>query len=1023
MPLKLIHGPPNSGRAGLIRQRFGEALEREPVLVVPNRDDVFAFERELCEAGAMLGGSVMTFEALSKTIAGAAGTPPGPELTEAQRLRAISVATSGLRGELGPLRGSAARPGFALAFERLLGELQGAGLDPEAMAKGAETLEGSAYLADLVTLVAGYAELRDRLGRVDSQGTAREAIALLRRSPELWRGRPLFLYGFDDLTRTQLDLLDALAEVAEVTVALTYEEGRAPLDARARLLPLLRTKLGVAAETTTRPSPENTPNGLLFHVERNFGAPDPERRPPGEGLAILRSAGGRGEAEAIAVEVAKLLARGADPGEIAIVVRDPAGRGPQIAATLESYGIPAALEAELPIAQTAVGGGLIALLEAELGTRRASDLLRYLRGPSGAPAARVDWLEREVRRGRVQDAAAALEIWAGGDGALPRDLARLREATDRSAAELTAEVGRLATTMAARPLRGRGDGPRPAPGEGLELRAGAAIAGALSELAELDALAPRPEELSGVLAGLDFRAWSGPVEGRVRIADPYRLRAARFDDVFVASLQDGEFPRRERGGDPFLSEGQRSLLGLDPRRDTEAEERYLFYVCLSLARERLFLSYRDSDEDGAAEARSPLLDDLRALLDPAPESEGPDPVEEAIVRGRGLAQVVHPVAEAPSEDELARAIATRAGDAEPAELLAAAGVEEAMRKRIEARIGAARAAAAAARAPGPLTNPAAIESLAAVPAHGGTTLEEFDLCSYRWFVGHELDPQPLDPVPEPLVQGGLMHAALERLYGERPGGGPLPRPASLAAWIERGGELVAELAAERGLGRHPAERAVVRRVERLLTRFLAEEAERDAGGFEPWLLEATFGAGEDCERPALEIDGWGLHGAIDRVDRAPDGRALVIDYKLSSAVTPREKLEEKAKLQLQLYLLAVAEHWGAQPVGGLYHPLRGTSQRRPRGLVLEEAAAELAPYRLFRNDLVDREGFDEALAEARRRAGAIVARMRRGDIRRDPGPRPGLRGHDVCPSFCEFSPICRRERAPFGAGDAAVEER
>ena len=131
---------------------------------------------------------------------------------------------------------------------------------------------------------------------------------------------------------------------------------------------------------------------------------------------------------------------------------------------------------------------------------------------------------------------------------------------------------------------------------------------------------------------------------------------------------------------------------------------------------------------------------------------------------------------------------------------------------------------------------------------------------------------------------------------------------------------------------------MARRVERLLERFLAEEAGRETGGFEPWLLEAGFGDHEDAERPALELDGWGLHGAIDRVDRAPDGRALVIDYKLSGSVTPREKFEEQAKLQLPLYLLAVERALGRGAVGGLYHPLRGTSVRRPRGVVAEEAA-------------------------------------------------------------------------------------
>ncbi len=569
-----------------------------------------------------------------------------------------------------------------------------------------------------------------------------------------------------------------------------------------------------------------------------------------------------------------------------------------------------ALEAELPVAGTAVGGAVVALLEAELGARRAADLLRYLRGPSSFSQGRVDWLERSLRRGRVEDVETALLLWQGEEGEPPRDLVRLREAATRSPAALAAEVGRLAATMAARPLRGAGDGPALGQGDGLELRAAGAIAGALGELAELGPLAPGPAELAATIAALEFRVWSGPVEGRVRIASPYRLRAGRFDHVFVGSLQDGEFPRRDRGGDPFLSDAQRGSLGLEARQDSEAEERYLFGVCLALPRRRLFLSYRDSDESGGAESRSPLLDEVRALLAPAPDGTSPDPVEEAITRSRDLARVVHPLAEAPSEDELARALAAHGPSADPGALLDAVGVEEARGARIAARVASARSAEAASRAPGPLTNPAAIASLAAVGAYGGTTIEGFDLCSYRWFVSHELDPQPLDPVPDPLVQGGLMHESLDRLYKERPGGDPLPRPGSLPAWTARGREIVAAVVAERELGSHPAERAMARRVERLLERFLAEEAGRETGGFEPWLLEAAFGEHEDAERPTLELDGWGLHGAIDRVDRAADGRALVIDYKLSGSVTPREKFEEQAKLQLPLYLLAVERALG-----------------------------------------------------------------------------------------------------------------
>lgn len=1024
MSLKLIHGPLNSGRRGLILRSFAASLERDPLLVVPNLDDVFDFEREICEGGATLGGAVTTFGGLFREVLAAGGSPPGPELTKAQRLRAVSVGIAEHRGELGPLRRASLRPGFAAAFERLLDEMQAAGLDPERTGAGADTLEGSAYLGDLTTAAAGYAAVRDRLGLADAHQIAHEAIALLRDSPKLWGGRPVLLYGFDDLTRNQLELLEALTPVAEVTIALPYEEGRTALEARGELLAKLRARVDGADEIAIEPDRANTESAMLFHLEREFGRVVPERRRPDGSLTLLRSAGARGECEAIGIEIAKLLSSGVEPAEIAIVLRDPVRHGPRLAEILESYGIATALEAELPVSATATGGALLALLEAEFGSRRADDLLRYLRGPSGASPASVDWLERALRRGRVRSADRALEEWTR-DGREPfHDVIRIREAAQRSPAELAEAVGRLAETMAARPLRDEGEGAIPAAeGEGLELRAAAEIARALAELGEMSGLCPAPDQLAATIGSLFFQAWSGPVAERVRIADPYRLRAGRFDHVFVASLQDGEFPRRDRAGDPFVSERQRASLGLDPRRDDEAEERYLFYTCISLPRKRLYLSYRDSDENGAAETRSPLLDDVRRLLDPPATQDGPDLVEESISRVRDLAAVAQPVDEAPSEDELARAIAARGAQADVVEVSAAAVADAEIGTRIAARIDAARRAERASRGPGPLSSPAVLESLASAEAYGGTTLEEFDVCSYRWFAGHELDPQLLDPAPDPLVQGGLMHEALEHLYRERPEGDPLPRPASLAAWIERARRLVGELCAERGLGAHPAERAMARRVERLLARFLAEESRRDTGGFEPWLLEAAFGEQEGSDRPVLEIDGWGLHGAIDRVDRAADGRALVLDYKLSGQVTPREKLEERAKLQLQLYLLAVAEHWDGVPVGGLYHPLRGTSARRPRGAVLESAAGELAGYRLYDGDLVDDAGLDELLTEARKRAARIVARIRSGDIRRDPGPRPGLRDHDVCPAYCQFAPICRRDRAPVSDDEFEVEER
>jgi hypothetical protein len=80
--------------------------------------------------------------------------------------------------------------------------------------------------------------------------------------------------------------------------------------------------------------------------------------------------------------------------------------------------------------------------------------------------------------------------------------------------------------------------------------------------------------------------------------------------------------------------------------------------------------------------------------------------------------------------------------------------------------------------------------------------------------------------------------------------------------------------------------------------------------------------------------------------------------------------------------------------------------------VAKSSAGDLSGYDLYRGDVVEEEALGELLEETRERAGAIVGRIRAGEIRRDPGPREGLRGHDVCPTWCSFAPICRRDRAP-----------
>ena len=427
-----------------------------------------------------------------------------------------------------------------------------------------------------------------------------------------------------------------------------------------------------------------------------------------------------------------------------------------------------------------------------LGTGRAADLLRYLRGPSGASPGRVDWFERKLRRDRVQTAAEALRLWEEEHGEPPVEPSPgLREAAGRPA-DLAAEVA----------------GPRGGNGRSRRRRSWRRAPRRRSpprwrERAELDGLAPLPEAMAQALAGIAGagveRTGRGP--GQDRRPAPGAGGALRQR---LRRLPAGRrVPARRRPHRPVPLRAPARVAGpaAAPRqtRPRSATSSTPAWRC------------RDggSSSPTATATRTapprrprPSSSDVRQMLEP---SEGE-------IRGRGLAEVVHRARRRAVGDRAGADDRRRAARAPTrSRLLAAAGAEDALADRVRARLASARDAEAATRAPGPISNPAVIAALGDVHAYGGTTLEGFDVCSYRWFVSHELSPQPLDPAPDPLVQGGIVHAALYSLYKERPEGDALPRPASLATWIARGQELVDEIAAARELGEHPAERAMLAR--------------------------------------------------------------------------------------------------------------------------------------------------------------------------------------------------------------------
>src|SRR5436190_13437139 len=959
MPLTLITGPANAGKAGRVLEGYRAALDREPLLVVPTFADVAHYQRELAAAGVAFGGIVVRFAWLVAEIARRTDWA-APVLGPLQRDRMVAAAIA--RSPLDALAASARSGGFLRAAGELFAELQRGLVTPDALrgalASGGGGESQQRYGAEVAALYDCYRTVLDAAGAVDGDLFAWRALDALRSHPRRWAGRPAFVYGFDDFTGLELAVLDALAvdAGAEVTVALTFEPGRSAFAGRTRTHASLATIAD--EEVVCAPRDEHYAPGsraALHHLERSLFEAGAPRPPVADAVRVLEAGGARSELELVAAEVLDTLAAGTPADQVAIVFRDPRAVAPLAEQVLADYGVPFEVRRRAPLAHTPLGRGLLALLRAAGDDGRAEDLLAYLRTPGRIDVLDlVDRLEEELRRAGVRSADEAAARWPDIAGWPLDELDDLRRAL-RAGPEATYDVvERRAEALLTRPRRRRAA--LLSPEELPDARVYAAVRNALEELRELadnpDVPSPSPAELHDALAELEIDL-AVPAGGGVALLSPLDVRARRFRRVYLCGLQEGEFPRRGRP-EPFLPDEVRAELNLPARDDVLAGERVLFHACASRAEERLTLSWRSSDEEGHPALPSSFLEDVGALF------EG-DLVAHPAQR-RALADVTRPLGEAPTPAEVARS----------------------------------RAAAAPRVAPqpiAPLRSPVVLARLAeAVFSPSG--LEVYVGCPVRWLVERRLGPARLEPEAEPLVRGRFMHqvldAALTRLRVET--GSARVRPESLARAQEIVGEEIDARRETLPLSPHePTARAAMRRLELDLDRYLEHEA--GVRGWEPEHLELRFGF-EDADHGELDLGGGELRirGTIDRVE--VDGeRAVVRDYKASTG-HPYAKWADDGILQVGLYLLAVQRLLGLTPTAGLYQPLRG--DLRARGLV-RRAVALGEP--LVATDLVDDEAFDGCLEEIEGLARDTARRLRSGELTPNPDSC-AYRGGCAHPGIC-----------------------
>jgi ATP-dependent helicase/DNAse subunit B len=973
MGLSLVVGPAHAGKVALLLERYLESLDRDQWLGVPNRADIERVERDLLERrAALLAGRIGTFDDLFEHVA--EGDPIRlPVATEPQRALAIRRAISGT--SLDGLAASAASAGFADVLLAAVGEAESALLEPD-------DLRG-----DLGELARAYRTELDRLGLWDRDRLRRRAAERLAEELEAWRGEPVFAYGFEDLTAAEWALLETLAGRTDVTVSIPYEPGRAAFAALERTVTDLAALAGDVFETLPARGVD-TPRSPLVHIERELFDDALSEAPHLDGsLLFLEGAGARGTTDLVAAELLELLRKGADADRIGIVCDSVERWRATLEAALRPLDIPYAFESSCRLGETAFGRALLALLRFAWLSGSRGDLYSFLRSPfSGLERRAVDFVEGRLRGRAISEAGRVEEETERLRGAPLATLVELRAASEPVSAVRTLLQAMMRNAWGLHSPPTEDD----ARADARAFRAADRTLAELEAFAALDGGTLAADDVVGALEHTTLHPIEAGGTGRVAILDYARTRTRLFDVVFLLGLEEGSLPRRDRPS-PFLDEdARRELGGRLERPDPVARDRYLFYTACTRASERLVLVREAASDDGVPREPSPFWDDVRALFD---QSE----VVRA-TRRRPLSSLTWALEDAPSERERLRAVARLSvDDVDGARDLAAANGWE---RRLE------RARSAFDRET-ELRSPAVLEWLSAKTVFSATELERFADCSSAWLVDRVIDPKKIDAEPDPLLRGQVMHSALSRFYSL------LPK--------EIGADRVASenLDAALELVRRCLDNAVESGVKLDLTELQAAELRqtllsdlegfvRDEAASEVAFVPRRFEVGFGSERAAPELqrglslgDGLWLSGKIDRIDLDPfSARGIVQDYKSGAGAYSARDIDRELRLQIPLYVLALRDLVGVEPIGGVYRAL--SRKRVTRGMLRESARDDLPGF--SRDDYLEEGEFWAQVEGARERAGTNAQRIRAGDVQHDP------RWDGSCPSWCDLWPICRVKR-------------
>lgn len=519
--------------------------------------------------------------------------------------------------------------------------------------------------------------------------------------------------------------------------------------------------------------------------------------------------------------------------------------------------------------------------------------------------------------------------------------------------------------------------------------------------------------LAILLIGLSEKRYDS-VEGNrnaVQLTGLREITHLSYDYIFIPDLVDGEIPRTNLS-QPFSSGFETKRMGLLTKRDLLRQERYYFLAVTLAARRKLFLSYPSSEQD------QPLVPSIFIR----------DISESFKIGSWENNEISYSTIKQQSDDGKRisfsgnNSIELLGVSSEDAELIAQKiNIEKYYRKtnyksEYDGILG-----------DDPVIAHDLLSRFSKSKVYSPTMFESYNLCPFHFYLRYVLYLDALPDIENRMSStelGGIFHRIAFRFYtNRRENGNTKVAEEELATAIGDIKETAQEEFQNYSFGADPVWSSMKQRLigntegrRGILEAFVRREAECLPSCFSPVNFELSIGnttstdLSDECSKDdpvSLDLGPEDptqvlMQGRIDRLDVTEDGKFMVIDYKTGAANPSYKDITSGISFQLPVYIRCIETCFpGMQGIAGSYYIVKRDGELAKKIVLGDKNYMDLFEP-LGRSHGINDE-YQTVLSSSLNAIKKCIQNMRRGIFH--PTVLPGR-----CPSYCDYKTVCRYDR-------------